>query len=115
MAATPIVMAIGSVSGAGESCGSPTPMNTANAAGSSEPDDVDHIGIVGGPTETATVIAMAFTLDAVDESFFTDAPQRYVYAMDVPVPPERVWAEAMTGEHPLAFVRGLTVKWTSPE
>ena len=57
---------------------------------------------------------MAFQLEPVDESFFRDAPQRYVFAMALPVPPERVWETAMAGEHPLRFVRGLSVHWTSP-
>jgi len=57
---------------------------------------------------------MAFSLEPVDESFFTDAPQRYVFSMDLPVPPERVWEEAMAGEQPLPFVRGLSVRWISP-
>ena len=57
---------------------------------------------------------MAFQLEPVDESFFADAPQRYVFSMDLPVAPQRVWDEVMAGETPLTFVRGLSVHWTSP-
>ena len=57
---------------------------------------------------------MAFDLEPADEDFVRSAPQRYVYTMNLPVPAASVWEGAMAGEHPLAFVRGLSVRWTSP-
>lgn len=58
---------------------------------------------------------MVFTLAETDADFLAAAPQRYVFAMDLPVPPERVWREAMAGERALNFVRGLSIRWTSPQ
>jgi hypothetical protein len=56
---------------------------------------------------------VAFDLLAADDEFIRSAPQRYVFGMDLPVPADQVWAEAMTGTTPLSFVRGLWVRWTS--
>lgn len=57
---------------------------------------------------------MAFALEPFDEQFFADAPQRYRFVMDLEQPVAAVWDAALGGERPLAFVRGLTVRWTSP-
>ncbi|MDT4916164.1 MAG: hypothetical protein QOH89_864 [Pseudonocardiales bacterium] len=57
---------------------------------------------------------MAFALKPVDEDFLTSAPQRYSYSMELPVPPEKVWA-VLSGDKPLDWIRGLSITWTSPE
>jgi hypothetical protein len=56
---------------------------------------------------------MPFALESADEDFLASAPQRYSYSMDLPVPPERVWA-VLAGDEPMDFVRGLKIRWTSP-
>lgn len=56
---------------------------------------------------------MAFALEPVDEDFLRDAPQRYAFPMELPVPPQEVWRAAMAGEDALRFVRGLRIRWTS--
>jgi hypothetical protein len=56
---------------------------------------------------------MAFALEPADEDFLRTAPQRYVFPMELPVSPERVWQDAMAGPHALRFVRGLRIRWTS--
>ena len=56
---------------------------------------------------------MPFPLDPADEDFLANAPQRYSYSMDLPVPPEKVWA-VLAGDEPMDFVRGLKIRWTSP-
>jgi hypothetical protein len=57
---------------------------------------------------------MAFALEPADEEFLRTAPQRYVFAMNLPVPASTIWDAAMAGERPLTFVHGLKVRWTSP-
>ena len=56
---------------------------------------------------------MPFALEPADEDFLANAPQRYSHSMQLPVPPERVWA-VLAGDEPMDFVRGLTIRWTSP-
>jgi hypothetical protein len=56
---------------------------------------------------------MAFALEPSDEDFLATAPQRYSYSMDLPAPPEKVWA-VLAGDEPMDFVRGLKIRWTSP-
>lgn len=54
-------------------------------------------------------------LDSVSESFFETAPHRYVYAIDLPVPRDRVW-ESLTSDQSVAAwgpaVR--SVRWLTP-
>jgi hypothetical protein len=57
---------------------------------------------------------MSFALAPADETFLRDAPQRYEFRMQLPVPADTVWAEGLAGDRPLSWVRGLTVRWTSP-
>ncbi|MGH3647331.1 MAG: SRPBCC family protein [Micromonosporaceae bacterium] len=45
-------------------------------------------------------------LEPFDEDFFDSAPYRSSYRVELPVPPERVWAE-LTGDQPLAWCRLL--------
>jgi uncharacterized protein YndB with AHSA1/START domain len=56
-----------------------------------------------------------YPLEPADETFFETAPFTHSYPVDLPVPPERVWA-ALTSDQSLAAwklpVRSLT--WTSP-
>jgi hypothetical protein len=56
---------------------------------------------------------MPFALAAADEEFLTTAPQRYTHSMHLPAPLESVWA-VLAGDAPLDFVRGLSIRWTSP-
>jgi hypothetical protein len=54
-----------------------------------------------------------FSLQPVDEGFFDAAPKRYVDAMEIPLPAERVWAD-LTSDATLDWCRMLTsVTWTS--
>ena len=54
------------------------------------------------------------SLDAVDESFFTSAPQVYRYPVELSVPPERVW-ESLVSDASLAdWGLGVKLRWTSP-
>jgi hypothetical protein len=56
-----------------------------------------------------------YPLEPADETFFTSAPHRHSYPVDLPVPPEWVWA-ALTSDESLSAWR-LPVKsltWTSP-
>jgi len=45
-----------------------------------------------------------FRLQPIDESFFADAPKRYVDVMDIPQPADRVWAELTTDDHPASLL-----------
>ena len=56
---------------------------------------------------------MAFRLDETDADFVASAPQRYVYAMELPVPADKVW-DGLVADTPLDWVRGLSIDWTSP-
>jgi hypothetical protein len=57
---------------------------------------------------------MRFALQSCDEGFFETAPARYVAAMDVPLPADRVWAD-LTSDETLAWCRAVSrVTWTSP-
>jgi len=56
---------------------------------------------------------MPFALEPADEDFLAGAPQRYSHSMNLAVPPERVW-RVLSGDEPMDFVRGLTIRWTSP-
>lgn len=56
---------------------------------------------------------MAFRLEPTDPDFVTSAPQRYVYVMELPVPPDKVW-DGLVADSPLPWVRGLSIEWTSP-
>jgi hypothetical protein len=54
-------------------------------------------------------------LDPVDESFFDAAPHRYVFPIDAPVPPERMWASLTSDESVAAWGRSVqSVRWLSP-
>jgi Polyketide cyclase / dehydrase and lipid transport len=54
-----------------------------------------------------------FTLDPVDKSFLHTAQHRFVYPIDLPVHPDKVWA-GLTGAQPLQWCRMLTrVVYTS--
>ncbi|HJQ44231.1 MAG TPA: SRPBCC family protein [Jatrophihabitantaceae bacterium] len=55
---------------------------------------------------------MAFRLQPTDADFVANAPQRYVFAMDLPAPAETVW-QGLVADKPLAWVRGLSIGWTS--
>lgn len=52
-------------------------------------------------------------LEPVDETYFERAPQRFVHTWSIARPAESVWAE-LVGEHPLHWLRGLRLRWTSP-
>jgi len=52
-------------------------------------------------------------LPAVDETFLTAAPTRFVHTMEVELPADVVWTE-LTRDGTLAWCRGLTIKWLSP-
>jgi hypothetical protein len=52
-------------------------------------------------------------LRAVDESFFTNAPQRFTETWSIPQPAANVWAE-LVGEKPLHWCKGLNATWSSP-
>ncbi|MFC6092790.1 SRPBCC family protein [Saccharothrix lopnurensis] len=52
-------------------------------------------------------------LEPVDEEFFTAAPQRRSYALDLPVSPERVW-RGLTASNPLWWCRLATAEYASP-
>jgi len=52
------------------------------------------------------------TLKPVDETFFASAPERYSDTFAIARPAEEVWADLVSDE-PLAWVRGLSLKWTS--
>jgi hypothetical protein len=56
---------------------------------------------------------MPFALEPADANFLATAPQRYSFSMDLPAPPEKVWA-VLAGDEPMDFVRGLSIRWTSP-
>lgn len=47
-----------------------------------------------------------YDLEPFDEDFFDAAPYRSTHVVELPVPPERVWAE-LTGDQPLAWCRLL--------
>lgn len=51
-------------------------------------------------------------LEAVDESFFASAPQRLVGSWEIARSAAHVWAE-LTGDRPLDWCRGLSIRWTS--
>lgn len=53
------------------------------------------------------------SLKPVDETYFQRAPQRFVRTWSIAQPAERVWAE-LVSEHPLHWLRGLRLQWTSP-
>ncbi|QFZ24051.1 SRPBCC family protein [Saccharothrix syringae] len=52
-------------------------------------------------------------LQPVDEDFFTTAPRRRAYVLELPVSPERVW-RGLTASNPLWWCRLLSVEHTSP-
>ena len=54
------------------------------------------------------------TLQAVDETYFDRAPQLFAHSWSIDQPAEKVWAE-LTSETPLHWVRGLRLRWTSPQ
>lgn len=55
---------------------------------------------------------MATDLQPVDESFFTSAPERYSDTFAIARPAEHVWAD-LEADKPLAWIRGLSLSWTS--
>jgi carbon monoxide dehydrogenase subunit G len=59
-------------------------------------------------------MARWYPLKPCDESFLSTAPHVYRYAMDLPVPPERVW-ESLTSAHSVADWTPLlhSIEWTS--
>lgn len=56
-----------------------------------------------------------YRLEPADETFFATAPFRHSYPVDLPVPPEQVWA-ALTSDQSLAAwqLPVKSLKWTSP-
>lgn len=52
-------------------------------------------------------------LEPVDEAYFERAPQLFVHTWSIAQSVEKVWAE-LVGDHPLHWVRGLRLRWTSP-
>jgi hypothetical protein len=52
-------------------------------------------------------------LEAVDETYFERAPQRFVRTWSVAQPAEEVWGE-LVGDKALHWERGLRLQWTSP-
>ncbi|ALG84024.1 SRPBCC family protein [Gordonia phthalatica] len=58
---------------------------------------------------------MAFDLEPFDESYFDSAPMTYVIDVNIPVTPEKAWAE-FTRQNTLDWCRALkSVRYTSPE
>src|SRR6476661_6467816 len=56
-----------------------------------------------------------YSLEPIDESFFTTAPHRYHYRVDLPVPPERLWESLQSEESMAAWGPALkSLRWTSP-
>ena len=55
---------------------------------------------------------MAAPLKPVDESFFASAPERYSDTFAIARPAEEVWAD-LVSDKPLAWCRGLSLRWTS--
>ncbi len=55
---------------------------------------------------------MPTVLEPVDESFFASAPERYSDTFAIARPAEAVWAD-LVSDTPLAWVRGLSLSWTS--
>ena len=56
---------------------------------------------------------MTFALEPSDEDFVQTAPCRFVFPMRLRASAEQVWS-GLVAERPLAWVRGLTIRWTSP-
>ncbi len=53
-------------------------------------------------------------LEPCDESFFTNAPHVYRYAMDLPVPPARVWESLTSASSVVDWTPLLrSIEWTS--
>jgi hypothetical protein len=75
------------------------------AAGLSQ-DPVDHVS-------RDRKICMP-ALEPVDETYFEHAPQRFAHTWSIAQPAEKVWAEFVS-EQPLHWVRGLRLRWTSPQ
>lgn len=55
---------------------------------------------------------MPSVLEPVDEGFFASAPERYSDTFAIARPAEQVWAD-LVSEKPLAWCRGLSLRWTS--
>jgi len=55
---------------------------------------------------------VTFTLEPVDERFFTSAPSRYADAFAIARPADEVWRE-LVSDNPLNWCRGLSIRWTS--
>jgi len=56
-----------------------------------------------------------YPLDAVDESFFETADHRYVFPIDLDVPPERVWESLQSDRSVADWGLGVqSLRWTSP-
>jgi carbon monoxide dehydrogenase subunit G len=54
-------------------------------------------------------------LEPADESFFSTAPHRYRFEIDLDVPPERVWESLQSDESLAAWGPAVrSVRWTSP-
>jgi hypothetical protein len=52
-------------------------------------------------------------LPAVDEAFLASAPSRFVDAIEIALPADKVWAE-LTRDGTLDWCRGLEITWLSP-
>jgi hypothetical protein len=53
------------------------------------------------------------SLTPVDESFFDTAPQRFSHTWEIDRPADSVWSE-LTGDQPLHWCTGLSIRWTTP-
>jgi hypothetical protein len=52
-------------------------------------------------------------LPKVDEAFLASAPSRFIDAIEIALPAEKVWAE-LTRDGALDWCRGLEITWLSP-
>jgi uncharacterized protein YndB with AHSA1/START domain len=55
-----------------------------------------------------------YPLEPADETFFSTAPFRHTYPVELPVPPERLWASLTSDEGMAAWGLGVGLQWTSP-
>ena len=52
-------------------------------------------------------------LGPIDETFFDDAPVRYVRTWEVAKPAAEMWTDLT--DNPLHWCRGVKIRWTSPQ
>lgn len=72
----------------------------------------EHTSAHGHPVGEYGYIPPVLSLEAVDESYFARAPQRFAHTWSIAQPAETVWAQ-LAGERPLHWCRGLNIAWTS--